>query len=56
MTEDTRDQSTRLIIAAVAISVASLLCCGCLAVAWVLGDVAIQIIEQFSTVIRLLPL
>ncbi len=54
--ESTRDQSTKLIIAAVAISAASLICFGCLALAWVFGDVGIEIIERFSAVILSVPL
>jgi hypothetical protein len=53
--ESTQGQSTWLIIAAVLISVSSLLCCGCLAIAWVVGDVAIQFLDQFSSLIGLLP-
>jgi len=53
--DSTRNQSTWLIIAALVISVSSLLCCGCLAVAWLVGDVAVQIFEQISTSIHLLP-
>ena len=58
MTEEsapTQNQSPRLIIAAIVISVSSLLCCGCLALSWTLGDVTLQIIEQFSISIQNLP-
>ncbi len=51
--ESTPGQSNWLIIAAVVISVSSLLCCGCMAVAWVLGDL---ILEQFSLAILNLPI
>jgi len=52
-TESTQGESRSLIIAAVVISVSSLLCCGCVAVAWFIGDV---LIEQFSFAISNLPI
>jgi len=52
-TESTQGQSRWLIISAIVISVSSLLCCGCMVIAWFIGDV---LFEQFSSAILNLPI
>jgi len=55
-TKSTKGQPPWLIIAAVVISVSSLLCCGCIALSWILGDLTLQIIEQFSISVQNFPI
>ena len=50
-TDSTEGRSTGIIIAVVAVSVLSMLCCGCLALAFIFGDFAVQILEQFAALV-----
>ena len=42
-------RSSGIIIGVVVVAVLGMLCCGCLALAWVLGDFVVEIVEQFAT-------
>ena len=48
--ESSEGLSTGIIIAIVVVSLFGLMCCGCAALAWVFGDFAVEIIEQFAAI------